>query len=180
MDQLEFSPGTTVCYGLHGKCQVSSIETKQIGDELQSFYLLKVVKSPLARSNKQEPAIWLPVKSAKDRGLRLPMTREQADEALKILSSREYYFPLQEAWNTLHPRLEACMRQEGGVGLAKVFSFLHVLKKKQVVAQPEVNRLTETVEKALMRELCEATGDALRVLEARIAKGLKQKLILDQ
>lgn len=175
-----FTPGTYVCYGLHGKCQVSSVEIKTIGAEQQIFYRLEVVKSPLSRSHKQEPAIWLPVKTAEEKGLRLPMGPEQTQEALQILMSREYYFPLNEPWHIVHPKLETCIRHEGGIGLAKVFSYLHVLKKKQIVAQPEVNRMCEAVYKTLMREICESTGEALRIIEGKIEKGLRQKLLLDQ
>lgn len=172
-----FEPGTTVIYGLHGKCTVLGVETRESGGQAQSFYKLEVQKSNLSRSTRQEPAIWVPLPSARSKGLRLPVTDAgEAERVYSTIQSREYYFPLEEAWSASQPKLEATIRDEGAVGLAKVLSFLHVLKRKQVVPAPEVNRLYETVSKLLLRELSEATGEPLRAIEDRIARSLRQKL----
>ena len=66
---------------------------------------------------------------------------------------------------------------EGGPGLAKALSFLHVLKRKQIVASPEVSRMYEMVSKLLIRELADATGETPRNIEDKIARGMRQKLI---
>jgi RNA polymerase-interacting CarD/CdnL/TRCF family regulator len=176
--QHSFEPGTSVIYGMHGKCAVVSIETRQAGGESSIYYKLEMQKSPLSRSVRQEPAIWVPVASARERGLRSPLqTSEEAEAVYKITQSREYYFQINEAWSVINPKLEAAIRNEGATGLAKVLSFVHVLKRKQVVASPEVNRLYETVSKLLIRELHDATNAPTRDIEDRIAKGLRQKLI---
>jgi RNA polymerase-interacting CarD/CdnL/TRCF family regulator len=175
----EFAAGTTIIYAMHGKCSVLGIETRQIGAEQIRFYKLEVQKSALSRSTRQEPAIWVPVAKAKDRGVRLPMSREEIDAALKILASREYYFQLNEPWSAIQPKLEAAIRIEGGIGLAKVMSYLHVLKRKQIVPSSEVVRLYESVSKLLLRELSEALREPIRTIEDRIAKSMKQKLLPD-
>ncbi|MGK5081818.1 CarD family transcriptional regulator [Bdellovibrionota bacterium FG-1] len=172
-----FQPGTPVIYAMHGKCAVVSIETRQTGGESISYYKLEMQKSPLSRSLRQEPAIWVPVNSARERGLRPPMTAEDADAVYAILNSREYYFPLDAQWSALQPKIESSLRTEGCFGLAKALSYLHVLKRKQIVATPEVARMYETVSKLLIRELHEATGEAARNIEDRIARGMRQKLL---
>jgi RNA polymerase-interacting CarD/CdnL/TRCF family regulator len=171
-----FPLGTEVIYAMHGKCSLSAIETRTVGGESIQFYKLEVQKPALSRSTRQEPAIWVPVNSARERGMRAPMDKDTAEAVLKTLTSREYYFPLGEAWTAIVPKLEACIRNEGGVGMAKVSSYLFVLGRKQVVATPEVNRLSETVNKLMYRELSEATGESIRSLEERVAKGMRQKL----
>lgn len=176
---IEFLPGTAVIYAMHGKCNIVSIETRKLGEENIEFYKLEIKKSTTSRSTRSDSAIWVPVSSAKDRGLRSPMSKLEAESALKVLMSREYFFKTTDTWASLLPRLEATIRIEGGIGLAKVASFLFVLKKKQFVATPEVNKLQETVHKLLFKELTEALGEPVRSLEERIIKGFKTKLLPD-
>ncbi len=179
MPQTEFPPGSSVIYAMHGKCNVLGTETRSLGGESIRFYKLELKKSMLSRSSRLEPAIWVPVATAKNRGLRAPMTKAEAEAALKILQSREYYFRVNEPWLTIQPQLEASIRLEGGVGLAKVASYLFVLKRKQIVPSSEIIKLQETVHKLLFRELADALGEFSKVLEERVSKGFKSKLIPD-
>lgn len=179
MQAVDFTPGTTVIYPMHGKCTLLSIENRQIAGENIPFYKLEIQRSSFSRSTRQEPAIWVPVHAARERGLRLPITPSDVETIMSILSNREYYFDPNESWTTVLPRLEACMRTEGASGLAKVHSYLFVLKRKQVVPTTEVTRTAENVTKLLLRELSEVTGETIRTLEERIAKKLRQKLIPD-
>lgn len=177
--QTEFLPGSPVIYAMHGKCNVIGTETRLMGEKSIRFYKLEIRKSALSRSNRQEPAIWVPVTSAKERGLRAPMNREEAESALKLLMNREYFFSTQEPWNVIQPKLEMAILTEAGLGLAKVASYLHVLKRKLVVPTSEVNKLQETVQKLLLRELSEALEEPIRNLEEKIAKGFRSKLLPD-
>ena len=175
----EFATGENVIYSLHGKCSVIGIETRQMveGQPPIRFYKLEVQKSTFSRSTRQEPAIWVPVSSARERGLRAPLSATDAEAVFKVINSREYYFVLTESWSSIQPQLEHAIRMEGGIGLAKALSFLHVLKRKQIVASPEVARMYETVSKLLIRELADATSDTPRNIEDKIARGMRQKLI---
>jgi RNA polymerase-interacting CarD/CdnL/TRCF family regulator len=175
----EFLPGTAVIYAMHGKCLVLGTEVRSMGGQSQKFYKLEIKKSPLSRSVRGESAIWVPVEQARERGLRIPMTKEDAEAALKLLMSREYFFKPTEQWTSLLPQLENAIRTEGGMGLAKVASFLYVLRRKQIVATPEVNKLQESVNKLLLRELSDALGESIKSIEDRAARGLKSKLLPD-
>jgi RNA polymerase-interacting CarD/CdnL/TRCF family regulator len=177
--QAEFLPGAPVIYAMHGKCNVLGTETRQMGDKSIRFYKLEIKKSALSRSNRQEPAIWVPVSTAKERGLRAPMNRIEAESAMKLLMSREYFFSTQEPWNLILPKLESTILNEGGLGLAKVSSYLHVLKRRQVVPASEILKLHETVHKLLLRELSEAFEEPIRNLEEKIARGFRSKLLPD-
>jgi len=178
-ETTEFIAGATVIYALHGKCQLVSIETRQIKDQAIRFYKLAVQKSALSRSTRQEPAIWLPVSSACERGLRIPVDKDTSKSVIEALTNREYYFQTNEPWSVIQPKVEASIRNEGAIGLAKAMSYLHVLKKKLVVLPSEIVRFQETVQKLLFRELSEALGEPIRILEERVAKGMRQKLIPD-
>lgn len=177
--QAEFTPGTSVIYAMHGKCLVLGTETRSLGGKTQKYYKLELKKPTSSRSARSDSAIWVPVEQAQERGLRVPMTQEQAAAAIQLLNSREYFFKTTDSWSTLLPQLENTIRTEGGIGLAKVASFLYVLRRKQVVATPEVNKLQESVNKLLFRELSEALGQTIKTLEDRVARGMRSKLLPD-
>ena len=177
--QTEFLPGSSVIYAMHGRCHVLGTETRSLGGETLRFYKLEKKKAHLSRSGKQDSAIWVPVSTARDRGLRAPMTKDEAEQALKILMSREYYFKINEPWSVLQHQLENTIRLEGGLGLAKAASCLYVLKRKQVVASSEVLKLQESIQKLLFRELSDALDQSVRILEEKTLKGFKSKLTPD-
>jgi len=168
--------GQSVIYGLHGKCSVIAIESRTDGNASKVFYKLEKVRSALSRSARPEPAIWVPVDSAPALGLRAPLSAQGADAVFEILQSKEYHFSLNEPWTATYATLERAIKTEGALGLAKAFGFLHVLRKKQVVPTPEVNRAFEQVQKLLSRELCEALSVAPRDLNERIEKAVRHKL----
>ncbi len=171
-----FALGVTVIYGVHGKCSITAIENRVISGEAMSFYKLEVQKPPLSRSTRNEPAIWVPVASANAQGLRVPVTAVEVDDILTMLASREYFFPITDNWSVVQPKLETTIRLEGCKGLAKVLSYLFVLKRKQIVPTHEVSRMDELVTKLLLRELSDALGESIRSLEERLNKLLRQKL----
>lgn len=176
----EFAVGSEVVYALHGKGHIRSIEDRATTPgAAQRFYKVEVQKSALSRSKKPDPAIWIPVDQALERGLRAPMSLETANSAIETLQSKEYFFSIDSAWSEVYPQLESCIRAEGGVGLAKVYSYLFVLMKKQLVPNPEVAKFFDGIQRQLMKELSEALHEAPRSIESRIAKGLRSKT-LDQ
>lgn len=180
----QFSPGTTVIYGLHGRCKVSAIETRSIGGTEARFYRLEVqklgiIKNP-AHTKKPDPAIWVPVSTAQSLGLRLPISQTESENIFSILGNKEYYFPLNEEFSTIQPKVEAMIRNEGGAGLAKAVSYLFTLKKRQIVPSSEVTKMYDSVSKMLYRELSEALGgETIRSLDERITKMMRPKLSPD-
>ena len=172
----EFAPGSDVIYSVHGRCQVKAIEERTVGGQRLRFYRLEPQRSALSRSTRPEPAIWLPVMNANQRGLRCLMNKEQCQQAFEILTDGEYYFALQNAWNHTQSELEACLAIEGGIGLAKVLGFLHVLKARRIVPPSDVIRMFELVHRLLVRELVEVLGEPVKTIEERVEKALRQKL----
>jgi RNA polymerase-interacting CarD/CdnL/TRCF family regulator len=175
-ESREFQAGMSIIYGLHGKCTITGIESRSHDGKEIRFYKLEVQRSNLSRSSRREPAIWVPISTAKEKGLRLPLSKDEADDVMNVLSSREYYFPVNEPWSASQLKLETSVRLEGAIGLAKAASFLHVLKRRQVVPSSDLLRLQESVNKLLIRELSEALGEQPKVLEDKIAKLMRQKL----
>jgi RNA polymerase-interacting CarD/CdnL/TRCF family regulator len=177
--ETPFAPGSTVIYGLFGKCVVRAVETRVLGDETIEFYRLEVLKAAASRSTKKEPAIWVPVQASRERGLRGLMDETEIEATQRVLSSREYYFPLDESWSAVHPKLEATIRTGGGPGLAKVVSYLFALKRRQVVPSSEVARLYEQTTRLLIRELSELKNKPPRTIEDELNRWLRHKLLPD-
>lgn len=175
----EFEPGTIVIYATHGKCHVIGVETREINGQPIRFYKLEIQKSSLSRSTAKDPAIWIPVSSAKERGLRLPLNSTEAENVMKILLDRDSYYETITPWSEIHPKLEAVIRSEGAIGLAKVASYLYVLKRRLISPSADISRFQETVNKLLLRELSEATQESIRTLEDKIAKSFRHKVLRD-
>lgn len=176
----QFQTGMSVIYGLHGKCSIKEIVTRQIDGQELSFYKLEVQRSPLARANiKQEPAIWVPVAQAEAKGLRLPVTATETDAIFALLSNREYYFPIKDSWVNLHPKFENSLRHEGLTGLAKVVSALFVMRRRQVVPNSEIVKFHDTTQRLLVKELAEALNELPRTIEERLEKIMRPKLLAD-
>lgn len=174
-----FSVGDMVIYPLHGKCQITGVETKSVGGQNIHFYRVEVVRSAFARTNRKEPAIWIPVATATERGLRRPMTTDTHATIWTLLENREYYFAGSETWGAMQPKLEATIRNEGAIGLAKVTAYLHALKRRMIVPSPEVAKMSENVMKQLVREMSELTGEQVRTIEERMQKAMRHKLLPD-
>lgn len=172
---IEFPEGSVVIYALHGKCKITQIETRSVGGRTLRFYKLEVLKSPLSRTNRSDPSIWVPISSARDLGMRSAMDATQAEEAMKILLTRESYFNLDEPWHVVHSQLEAAIRTEGPLGLAKVYSYMHVIKRKWATPPKDITKFYDLVHKLLFKELSEVLGEAPRILEDKVSKGLRNK-----
>ena len=177
--ETDFTIGTTVIYGTHGKCVVKGIEAREINGDVIPFYKLEVQKPALSRSTKAEPSIWLPVSAAPVRGLREPLNADSASTVLEILASPEYFFPLSEAWASVFPRLEKTICSEGAIGLAKVFSYLAGLERKLLILPIEAARYEETIRKLFLRELAEALGQQIKATEDQVTKLLRKKVITE-
>lgn len=175
----EFTLGSEVIYGLHGRCSIKSIETKKIGGETLEFYKLELlVKNPIVKTmTKKDTAIWLPVNNAKKKGLRLPIhSQEGVDAAYAILESREYYLPLETNWKDALPQLENMICTEGSEGLAKAISFSYALKESKAVPPSEVTKFYDNAVKQLAREVSEVIDKTVRLVEEEIETHLKHKM----
>ena len=175
----EFLPGARVVYGTHGKCIVQGIEPKSIGGVATLFYKLQKEKIFPAKVRPTDPAIWVPVLTSKKLGLRALANSDHATKAWELLSGREYFFPLDQAWVTSRSQMEQSIISEGILGLAKAVSFLTAYMKRQTILQTEVARFHEQCFKQLARELAEVTGEVQKEIETRIEKVTRSKLLPD-
>ena len=178
-----FKVGDEVAYGLHGKCVITAISTKELGDETVSFYQIRAIKNPImakTQASKGEAAILVPVDSASAKGLRPLMTKEDAEKALLFLAEPDYHFELSSTnWVSKQKMLEDIIRKEGFTGFAKVIGHLHILQSRDVVPSSIVQKFFDNVCRIFSKELGEALGIQTKDAEVLMNKALKAKLAAD-
>jgi RNA polymerase-interacting CarD/CdnL/TRCF family regulator len=179
-----YKVGDSVSYGLHGKCVILAIETKDLESGPVSFYQIRAIKNPIAAKNpmrvsKSEPHILVPMDTAHKTGLRALMRKEEAENVLKLLSEPDYHYEMDLPWVSKQKMLEEVIRKEGPTGLAKVVGHLYVLIKRDAVPPTPVLRFYESVYRILSRELAEVLGIASKEMETLLNRTLKIKLSAD-
>lgn len=169
-----FKIGDLVIYDLHGKFQIQGIEKKGRGPNAIDFYRLEPAKRAGLPPPKKETAIWVPVQDAPQKGLRRPLSSEEAPALFALLLQRESYFTWKETdnWKATQSFLEQTIRHEGAIGLAKVCHALGLFLKRAIVPPTGVPKFYEMIQKQLARELSEALGESPRVIEEKIQKSL--------
>lgn len=176
-----FKIGDEVSYGLHGKCVVTGIETKEIASSSVTFYQIRSIKNPITAKipNKNEPQILVPVDNAASKGLRALMTKGEAENILKFISEPDYHFDLSQTWVSKQKQLEECIRKEGSTGLAKVVGHLFVMTKRDAVPPSEIQKFFQSAFKILNRELADSLDIQTKDMEPLLLKALKTKLSKD-
>ncbi len=176
-----YKVGDEVAYGLHGKCVITGIATKDLATGPVSFYQIKTVKNPIIPrpANPNDPAILVPVESAAINGMRPLMSKEQAEEALKILADQDYHFDMNTTWVTKQKKLEETIRKEGFTGLAKVVGHMYVLTKKDAAPPSNITKFYDSVFRIFLRELADTMGLTGKDMEPIVLKALKTKMSLD-
>jgi RNA polymerase-interacting CarD/CdnL/TRCF family regulator len=177
-----FKVGDEVYYGIHGRCEVTAIETKNVGGQAVSFYAIRAIRAvPLPKAmSRSQAQILVPTANTDKTGLRSAMSAELAAQVLVMLADQEYYYPLQENWVMKNRHLEDVIRREGALGLAKAVGHLHVLVKRDVAPRGDAIRLHESLMRALVNELALALDKAPKDVELTVLRALKNKLNADQ
>lgn len=173
-----YKVGDEVSYGLHGKCVITGIETKELSSGPVNFYQIRTIKNPITAKNpnRKDGFILIPVSNAAVTGLRPLMTKSEAEIVLKLLADPDYHYEMSETWVSKQKTLEEAIRKEGAVGLAKVVGHLYVMIKQDVVPPSDVMRFYDNVYKILAKELSESLGIAPKNLEPLVLRALKSKL----
>ena len=172
-----FQVGEMVCYGLHGKCRIASIESQTVGGQTLPLYRIQFTTDITPnRARKKDSSILIPLDHAEKRGLRHPILKEDVDAIFELMECEDFFFPIDRNWKTMQPKLEKTIRDEGCKGLAKVLGFLFVLKNRQTVPTPELAKLHENVERVLFRELADSLEITVKEVTDKAEKLLQIKL----
>jgi len=172
----DFQIGQAVVYGINGRCKIVGIEKMTVGGETKTYFKLEPQKlGPIQKTPKKQTSIWIPVETAKTRGLRTAATEEIATEVLEILKSKDTYFTLDEPFHKTQPQLDQIMIDEGAKGMAKAVSYIAGLKAKSNSIAPDAAKMYDAIYGVLIRELSEKLQMTLGQIELDIQKPLELK-----
>jgi RNA polymerase-interacting CarD/CdnL/TRCF family regulator len=177
-----FKVGDKVSFGLHGKCIITAIENKEFSGNSMEFYQIKSIKNPLfpnAYQTDKAAHIYVPVQSAKEKGLRELLDAPKIPELFLIIKGKhETYFSLDANWIQTQKHIEESIRREGATGLAKALNHLYILKSKANNNSKEQEKLFDRVKKILIREIAETTEQLGATIEKEIDKTLRQNSLI--
>ncbi|MCC7440362.1 MAG: hypothetical protein IT285_01935 [Bdellovibrionales bacterium] len=171
-----FQVGDTVFYGIHGRCKIAGIEERSIGGSVLHFFRLVPIRAAPLRVGRQESAIWMPVASAAQSGLRTPLQEVELDRIYALLSNEECALPLRTPWPKIQPLAEAILRNDGPVGLAKVEGYLFLARQRELAPAKGMIRFAETVHRLLVREIQAITQESPKTIDGRLERLLISKL----
>jgi len=140
---LQFKVGDKAVYPAHGVAQVTGVETKEIGGNLISFYLLKILDSDMK--------IMVPTDKAHQVGLRSVASDQDVDEVLDILREKEVHLDKQ-TWNRRYRGFMEKIKTGSLYEVAEVYRDLYRLKNTKTLSFGE-RRMLDTAKGLIVKEL---------------------------
>ncbi len=142
----EFKVGDKAVYPAHGVAEVLSIEEKDIAGRRQKFYVLRVLDT--------ERKILVPVKKAKEVGLRPPISDRDIDEIFDILREETHSFDTQ-TWNRRYRGFMDKIKTGSVFDVAEVMRDLYRLRQEKSLSFGE-RRMLETARNLIVKEIAVA------------------------
>ncbi len=142
----EFKVGDKAVYPAHGVAEVLSIEEKDIAGRRQKFYVLRVLDT--------ERKILVPVKKAKEVGLRPPISDRDIDEIFDILREETHSFDTQ-TWNRRYRGFMDKIKTGSVFDVAEVMRDLYRLRREKSLSFGE-RRMLETARNLIVKEIAVA------------------------
>lgn len=141
--QPQFEVGDKAVYPAHGVGEVTGIESRAIGTQTKTFYVLKILDSGMK--------IMVPTDNAVQVGLRQVISDEQASEVYEILRAPEVAVDTQP-WNRRYREYMEMLKSGSPYEVAKVLRDLYRLKFDKDLSFGE-RRLLDTARSLLVKEL---------------------------
>jgi len=145
MDQTHdlFRLGEKVVYPQFGLGTIAEVTQKQVNGTALNFYRLEF---PVKHME-----ILVPVKRAKENGLRKVMTGEEVDSLLSCLNS-DADAPKPQQWHQWRKKTMAQLKTGDAQEAARIYCFLRTLDRKKGLSYTE-RRILQQVEKMLAAEI---------------------------
>ena len=174
-----FNVGEIVSYGLHGRCQVISIDEMKAGGQTTQYYSLQTTKTVGSKNQGTEAKVLVPVDQAEKKGLRAPIqTEDEITAVLEVLGISDTYFKFEEHWKIEQKKIDDLVRDEGAIGLAKALGHLHVAQETATTPlSSEAIKYLRLIKRILAREIADALNDkSTRQAERLINKALTVRM----
>ncbi|MFP4446506.1 MAG: CarD family transcriptional regulator, partial [Desulfosudaceae bacterium] len=155
-----FQPGDLVVYPAHGVGRIESIESKNIGDTREDFYIMKILETNMV--------IMIPVKNLNTIGIRDVIAKNEVSKIYQIIKDQvSDASPVEnQTWNRRYKEYMDKIKTGSLYEIAEVFRDLFLLKSTKDLSFGE-------------RKLLD-TAQGLLVTELSIAKGAKENSVISE
>ncbi|MFO8047512.1 MAG: CarD family transcriptional regulator [Desulfosudaceae bacterium] len=155
-----FQPGDLVVYPAHGVGRIECIESKNIGDTSEDFYIMKILETDMV--------IMIPVKNLKTIGVRDVITKKEVTKIYNIIKDQvpDSVTTETQTWNRRYKEYMDKIKTGSLYEIAEVFRDLFLLKSTKDLSFGE-------------RKLLD-TAQGLLVTELSIAKGTKENSVMTE
>lgn len=161
--KTEFSKGQRVVYPMYGIAEVAAIEQRALGDKSISVYVLRTSDAGLT--------IMVPTTNAAAVGLRAVIAKDEVDEVLEILRSREVRRDNQP-WNRRSREYNEKLKTGNIFEIAEVVRDINMLKTVKELSFGE-RQMLDKARTLVVRELAVANGQTDADAMAMAVEALK-------
>ena len=153
-----FKIGDKAVYPAQGVTEIMGIESMQIGDIQQNFYVLRVLDT--------DKKIRIPLNKVNAVGLRSVIQGEEVDEVYEILRERPLKFD-QQTWNRRYRRYLEKIKTGSVYDVAEVLRDLYLLKYDKNLSFGE-RKMLDTARSLLVKELSIAKDTTEESIETEL------------
>ncbi len=145
---IEFEIGDKVVYPAHGVAEVLTLETKEIDNNYQKFYILRIIENGMR--------VMVPYSNVTNVGIRKIISSKQADEVFCLLKKKERITE-SITWNRRHKEYMEKIKTGSVLEIAKVLRELYILKGDKELSFGE-RKMFDTASSLLIREISISKG----------------------
>jgi CarD family transcriptional regulator len=155
-----FNVGDKAVYPAHGVAEVVGLETREIGGNKQTFYILRILETGMK--------IMVPTRNVAAVGLREVISETDVKEVYNILKSKEIAVEGQ-TWNRRYREYMDKIKTGSVFEIAEVLRDLCVLRTGKELSFGE-RKMLDTARQLLVKELAIAKGTKETKIEADLEK----------
>lgn len=144
-----------VCPG-HGVGQVLNLETKELGEETKSFYIVKVISNGMTVMVPQD----------KKNGLRELVTDNEVSSVFELLNNHDVKVD-NSTWNRRHRDYVTKVKTGSLIEIADVLRSLYLLKNIKKLSFGE-RKMMDQCKDLIVREIAISTGQAEGSVDGKI------------
>ena len=156
----DFHVGDMAVYPAHGVGQIESIETRNVGDLKQSFYVIRITETNMI--------VMIPTNSTSNVGLRAIIDSDEVDEIYSILQERDISIESQP-WNQRYREYMEKIKTGSVYEIARVLRDLYILQEDKALSFGE-KKMMDTALNLLIKEISIAGQMNEEAVEERITR----------
>ncbi|MBI9077237.1 MAG: CarD family transcriptional regulator [Desulfatibacillum sp.] len=157
-EEYSFSVNDLAVYPAHGVGRIEAVETRTIGGEKQSFYIMRILENDMV--------IMIPTQNVESVGLREVIAKDDVSQVYAILGEKEIP-PDNQTWNRRYRDYMEKIKTGSLFEVAGVFRDLYLLKVTKDLSFGE-RKLLDTAQTLLLKELSIAKSCAEEVIMSEI------------